>query len=172
MTNIRCKGNKEIDLLAMNPKTLEKYHVESRVSTTFKLKSKDTYSIRGNVKIPHRDGIDFFHREKFKHKNVKEKILEIFGKEPYQKILVVWDVDNPSVISLAERKYNIEIRFIDEIIDEIIDKGKVRGSRDDVLRLIELMSLLETKEEKRSKVNLRRGRRELIRKLAQKSERD
>jgi nucleoid DNA-binding protein len=40
MTNIKCRGNKEIDLLAMNPKTNEKYHVEARVSTTFSLKEK------------------------------------------------------------------------------------------------------------------------------------
>jgi hypothetical protein len=34
MTNIRCKGGKEIDLLAVNPITGKRYHIESRVSTS------------------------------------------------------------------------------------------------------------------------------------------
>ena len=44
MTNIRLKGGKEIDLLAINPQSGEKYHVEVRVSTTpsFKLRIHDT----------------------------------------------------------------------------------------------------------------------------------
>lgn len=42
MTNIKCKGGKEIDLLAVVPITLERYYVESRVSTTFKLREKAT----------------------------------------------------------------------------------------------------------------------------------
>jgi Holliday junction resolvase-like predicted endonuclease len=60
MTNIRCKGGKEIDLLAINPKTLERYHVKSRVSTTFKLKLKATYSKKGRC---YKNGIDYFAKE-------------------------------------------------------------------------------------------------------------
>lgn len=32
MASIHCRGGKEIDLLAMNPKTQEKYRVEARVT--------------------------------------------------------------------------------------------------------------------------------------------
>jgi hypothetical protein len=46
MTNVKCKGGKEIDLLAMDPKTLEKYHVESRVSTSFKLRREARAELR------------------------------------------------------------------------------------------------------------------------------
>jgi hypothetical protein len=42
MTNIRCGGNKEIDLLAIDAKALKKFHVESRVSTVFKLELRAT----------------------------------------------------------------------------------------------------------------------------------
>jgi hypothetical protein len=73
MTNVRCKGGKEIDLLAINPLTRKKYHVESRVSTTFSLKAKDTYSHRGNLKIPHRDGIDFFIEKSLKINMLRKK---------------------------------------------------------------------------------------------------
>ena len=34
MTNIKCKRGKEVDLLAVNPRTGEKYHVESRIDTS------------------------------------------------------------------------------------------------------------------------------------------
>jgi hypothetical protein len=34
MTNIRCRGGKEIDLSAINPNNRKKYHVESRVGTS------------------------------------------------------------------------------------------------------------------------------------------
>jgi len=50
MTNIRLKKNKEIDLLAINPRTGEKYHVESRVTLTgFTLLKKDTYAKKRQV---------------------------------------------------------------------------------------------------------------------------
>ena len=49
MTNIRCKRGKEIDLLALNPSTKEKYHIEARVTRTgFKIKKHDTYVRKGN----------------------------------------------------------------------------------------------------------------------------
>ena len=51
MTNIQLKGNKEIDLLAMDPRTYERFHVESRVTLTgFKLLKKDTYVKKGTHK--------------------------------------------------------------------------------------------------------------------------
>ncbi len=56
MTNIRLKGAKEIDLLAINPKNSEKFHVEARVSTSHKLKKEETHTSDGRG---HRNGLDF-----------------------------------------------------------------------------------------------------------------
>jgi hypothetical protein len=39
MTNIKCRGNKEIDLLAINPKTQERFHVEIRIATRHKARA-------------------------------------------------------------------------------------------------------------------------------------
>ncbi|MDH5595656.1 MAG: hypothetical protein OEY40_02945 [Candidatus Bathyarchaeota archaeon] len=99
MTNVRCKGGKEIDLLAINPKSGEKYHVESSVKPAFKLKVKTTYTKQGKS---HRDGIDFFVDKKFNHPLVLGKIHEIFGDTNYRKWLVVWSVQDDSVFQEAE----------------------------------------------------------------------
>lgn len=95
MTNIRCKGNKEIDLLAINPRTGDKFHVESRVGTSpsFKIRIKDTYTSKGR---PHKIGLDYFDKEKFNHPIVIKKIQEIFGNLDYRQILVVWAVQDGS----------------------------------------------------------------------------
>jgi hypothetical protein len=139
MTNIRCKGGKEIDLLAMNPMTMQRYHIESRISTTFKLKLEATYTKDGRC---HKNGLDYFKKDKFEHPLVKEKINEIFGETEYSKVLVVWNVEDISLLDVARKQYGFEIWFIDDLINEILVKGNLKGSRDDVLRLIELISIL------------------------------
>jgi hypothetical protein len=141
-TNVRCKGGKEMDLLAMNPITLKRYHLESRVSTTFLLKNRATYSKSERC---HRDGVDYFAREKFNHPHVKERIREIFGTEDYAKVLVVWDVSDNSVIRVAEKEFGISIWFIEELLNGLIEKRAVSGSRDDVLRMVEFLSVLQKK---------------------------
>jgi len=91
---------------------------------------------RKRIGTAHRIGLDYFDKKKFQHLNVKEKIAEVFGESPYKKILVVWDVASPDVVSYAESKYGIDIWVIRDLIEKL---GKqVSGSRDDVLRLAEL----------------------------------
>jgi len=141
MTNIRCKGGKEIDLLAINPKTLEKFHIEARVTVSgFKIAKIDTYTKKGKrIGTAHRIGLDFFNKEKFEHEAIKKKILDVFGEVPYRKILVVWNVEDDSVIPYAKETYKIEIWKIQEMLQRF---GKyVSGSRDDVLRTMELVYL-------------------------------
>lgn len=155
MTNIRLKGNKEIDLLAINPRNGEKFHVESRVTLTgFKLTRKDTYSQKGKSKgKPHRRGLDFFDKEKFNHDVVKASIHEIFGNTNYSKILVVWDVEDESVIDIAKERFGIEIWYMQNILDELreaIFQGKLKGSRDDILRTVELVLKMHKVSERKS----------------------
>lgn len=138
MTNIKCKGNKEIDLLVIDPKTQKKYHVEARISTTFSLKSEDTFSNRINNGVPFKDGINFLYTEKFEHKNVKDKILEIFGEEPYERILVVFKIGDDLVIPMAEKLYGIKVWLMNDLLIKLMEK-RISGSRDEVLRLTELM---------------------------------
>lgn len=59
------------------------------------------------------------------------------------KMLVVWNVQDDSVITEAYEKYGIIIAFMGAILESLISKGWVRGSRDDILRTIELISIHE-----------------------------
>ena len=141
MTNIGLQKKKEIDLLAINPKTGEKHHIESRVSISSfgKLRLHETKRSNGTS---FRNGLDYFSREKFDNPVMVNGVREIFGDTNYGKILVVWDVEEESVIAVAKEKFGIEIWYMEEIIDEIneaIALGKIKGSRDDVLRTVELL---------------------------------
>jgi len=157
MTNIKCKGGKEIDLLAVNPKTQEKYHVEARVGTSpsFKIREKDTYTSKGK---PHKIGLDYFHKKKFEHPLVKEKILEYFGDSKYRKWLVIWHIQNEKLVAKALYEYGIEIYWIHELISNLRQQKLTSGSRDDVLRLIEFFGKEELMAQTLRIIDLRRDR--------------
>jgi len=137
MTNIRCKGGKEIDLLAINPIRSKKYHIESRVSTTFKLKKEASKKQNGTTR---RDGLDYFRKEKFGHPAIAAKIRELFGDSDYEKVLVVYKTEEPtdSFIEKAFKESGIRILLISDIITDLKEEIKVTGSRDDVIRFVEL----------------------------------
>ncbi|MBS7631680.1 hypothetical protein KEJ47_08980 [Candidatus Bathyarchaeota archaeon] len=141
MTNVRLKRGKEIDLLAINPMTGEKFHVEARVATSrgFALREKDTYTSQGR---PHRRGLDYFAKEKFDHLTVVEKIRELFGSSDYRKVLIVWNTEDnfAHLPQLAKEKYNIEIWGIRHLLREFMKTRITTGSRDDILRTMELVS--------------------------------
>lgn len=156
MTNIRCRGSKEIDLLAVNPKTEEKYHVESRVGTSpsFKIREKDTHTSEGR---PHKIGLDYFHKEKFEHPIVKGKVREFFGDSKYRKWLVVWHVQNENLVVKALHEYGIEIYWIHELIANLRQQKLTSGSRDVVLRMIEFFGKEELMTLNLRIINLRRN---------------
>jgi hypothetical protein len=128
MSNIKC-GRKEIDLLAINPRKNKKYHVEASVHTTqgFALKN-----------------IDSLRKEKFEVPIIKEKIHEIFGEGEYIRMLVVWYA-NKNIREASKRKYDIEIlpmkTILTSLILRLMSRGHPKGSRDDVLRTVELLNL-------------------------------
>jgi len=137
MTNIMLEGGKEIDLLAVNPISGEKYHIEVRVTIErgFRIRMVDTQTKSGRK---HRRGIDTLDAIKFKP--VKDAVKEMFGSSEYKKVLVVWDVEDSSVIEQAKSVYNIEIWKISNIMRELIREVKTKPYRDDVLRTIQLIS--------------------------------
>jgi hypothetical protein len=138
MTNVMLEGGKEIDLLAVNPISGEKYHIEVRVTIEkgFRIRMVDTQTKSGRK---HRRGIDTLNAIKFRP--VKEAVTEIFGNSKYRKVLVVWDVEDNSVIEQAQRSpYNIEIWKISNIMSELIRQVGTKSYRDDVLRTIQLIS--------------------------------
>lgn len=129
MTNIRCNGKKEIDLLAINPKTGQKFHIESSVWIKRKL----------NLKT-----LDSHVEKKFDDPRVKVRITEFFGESKYRRWLVV----SPQKVDFqledtARNKFGVEIKYIDAIVRMIMKKLRKFGSRDDLLRTLEIVKLKE-----------------------------
>ena len=139
MTNIMLEGGKEIDLLAVDPISGEKYHIEVRVATGrgFRLRLIDTQTKSGRK---HRRGLDTLNDMKFSHPTVVNAVTEIFGGSEYRKVLVVWDVEDGAVIEKAKSHYDIEVWKISNIISELTGEVKSRPYRNDVLRTIQLIS--------------------------------
>jgi len=56
-------------------------------------------------------------------------------------VLVVWEVEDESVIEQAKRSpYNIEIWKMSDILSELAKEVKTKAYRDDVLRTVQLIS--------------------------------
>jgi hypothetical protein len=139
MTNVMLEGGKEIDLLAVDPISGAKYHIEVRVAIGrgFRLRMVDTQTKSGRK---HRRGMDTLNEIKFAHPTVVKAVMEIFGSSEYKKVLVVWDVEEKSVIEQAKNRYNIEVWKMSDIMSELIGEVKTKAYRDDVLRTVQLIS--------------------------------
>ena len=139
MTNIMLEGGKEIDLLAVNPISGEKYHIEVRVAIerAFRIRLVDTQTKNGRK---HRRGLDTLNEIKFSPPTVVNAVTEIFGSSEYRKVLVVWDVEDEDVIEQAKSLYGIEVWKMSDIMSELIREVKTKAYRDDVLRTIQLIS--------------------------------
>jgi hypothetical protein len=139
MTNVMLEGGKEIDLLAVNPISGEKFHIEVRVTITkgFRIRLKDTQTKDGRK---HRRGVDTLNDIKFTPQTVVNAIKEIFGSGEYRKVLVVWDVEDTKVIEQAKSIYNIDIWKMADLMKELMREVKTKPYRNDVLRTIQLIS--------------------------------
>lgn len=139
MTNVVLEGGKEIDLLAVNSVTNEKFHIEARVAIGkgFRLRLVDTQTRKGQK---HKRGLDTLNEIKFVHPTVSSAVKDIFGGAEYKKVLVVWDVEEHGVIQKAKDIYGIEIWKISDILNELLKEVKTKPYRDDVLRTTQLIS--------------------------------
>jgi len=140
MTNIMLEGGKEIDLLAINPQTNDKYHIEVRIATGrgFCIRMKDTQTKKG---YKHRRGLDTLNEVKFAHPVVAARVKEIFGTGEYRKVLVVWDVENAEVVNQAKTVYDIEVWKISDILEQTMKRTGTKPYRDDILRTLQLVRL-------------------------------
>jgi hypothetical protein len=140
MTNLMLDGGKEIDLLAFDPHSGEKYHIEVRVATGrgFRIKLLDTQTHDGRK---HKRGMDTLNEIKFSPLSVINACSEIFGCDEYKKVLVVWDVQETNVIEQTKKLYGIEIWRISDMITELLKAVGTKAYRDDILRTVQLISL-------------------------------
>lgn len=149
--NIKCKGQLEIDLLAIDvaaPDGARRYHIESGVSIfggfsrlTNRPFSTDELKVRVKQASQHRT-LGYFTERKFGDACVVDK-LKIFGFLPgnYRKVVVSWgwDDDVPPAAALAD----VELWDFREILKEIAQRSQSDRTyfTDDTMRTLQLMAM-------------------------------
>jgi hypothetical protein len=148
ISNIRCDGQYEIDLLAVDPTTLERYHIETSVSgspvySRLTAKPFDPVLLKERVQKPKmRRTLGYFVQHKFGTPAVEAKLKE-YGFEPgaYAKVVVSWGwTDEAKAAADAE---HIQLWDFRDLMREIADSihGKRSYFTNDTLRTIGLSSV-------------------------------
>lgn len=149
--NIKCKGQMEIDLLAVDvsdPHVVRRYHIESGVSiaTGFSRLTNRHFSsqdLKTRVKqASQRRTLGYFTQRKFGDPGVIAE-LKAFGFVPgnYAKVIVSWgwEEDVPS----AAKQAGVELWDFKELLKEIAHNSKADRTyfTDDTMRTLQLMAM-------------------------------
>ena len=149
--NIKCPGQYEVDLLAVdtkNPRKLGRYHIECGVSISgsySKLTTKEFSSDRLKQRVEaagQRRTLDYFIKRKF---NIPEVIAELakYGFVPgnYQRVIVTWDATDDAR-QLAQEQ-DIEILDFPDLLHKIADAHREQKKyfTDDTARTIQLYAM-------------------------------
>ncbi len=152
--NIKCPGQYEIDLLAINPATLERYHIETGISISggFSKLTNEPYSdedLKVRVKqAGQRRTIGYFALRKFSAPDICETLSK-YGLTPgsYKKVVVSWGWTEDAAKAAIEQC--IELWDFRKIVVEIANASQDKRSyyTDDTMRTIQLFakSFLEDK---------------------------
>lgn len=147
ITNIRCDGQNEIDLLAINPKTMARYHVEVTVSISSSFKKLtdkpfDPDKIKERVHVAgQRRTVGFFVDRKFGKSTVLERLKDYgFAVGNYSKVIVTWDWTEEAARQATEA--GIELWDFRRMIADLADNVKKDRSyhTDDTLRTLSLFA--------------------------------
>jgi len=146
--NLRCPGQYEIDLLAINPATLERYHIECSVSISGSFRHLTNHQFdpdlyRERVQKPKmRRTLGYFIERKFEPSNVIQT-LGTYGFEPgrYKRVIVTWSV-GPGVRETAAT-FTVEVWEFPTILTKLVKF--VENTRhyfsDDTLRTLHLYGM-------------------------------
>ncbi len=145
--NIRCGGQLEIDLLAIDPVSLNRYHIESGVSVSgsfSKLTAKpfSEKALKIRVKQPaQRRTLGYFTERKFGDPNVVGKLQE-YGFVPgdYFKVIVSWGWTDEAAEAATDE--GVVLWDFRDLLKEIADTFKHKRSyfTDDTLRTLQLFA--------------------------------
>jgi hypothetical protein len=145
--NIKCPGQYEIDLIAINPLNLDRYHIESGVSISgsySKLTTKhySDHDLKIRVKAAgQRRTIGYFVKRKFGAQPVLETLKRYgFRKGKYSKIIASWGWEDG--VEEEARSHNIRLWDFRDILREIAassEKKRVYFT-DDTLRTLQLFA--------------------------------
>ena len=145
--NIRCAGQREIDLLAIDPKTSKRFHIETSVSnspgfarltgTPFQ---PELMGVPGQAPTMRRT-LGYFIERKFEPPEVIAKLAEYgFESGSYTKVIVTWGW-TPEAQNTADVA-GIELWHFQKIMHEIAEMIRSTNSyfMDDTLRTIGLFA--------------------------------
>ncbi|MBX3490239.1 hypothetical protein [Parvibaculum sp.] len=143
--NVRCDGQQEIDLIAVDPTSGKHYHIETSVSVSqgFSKLTAKTFDPELRKQRVHqasmRRTLGFFVDHKFGTKAVKDKLAKYgFSESDNHKIIVTWGWTEDA--KTAAKIAGIELWDFREIIRDIA--SEIRDARsyftDDTLRTINL----------------------------------
>lgn len=145
--NLRCDGQKEIDLFAIDPVTDDRWHIETSVSISsgFSALTNDPFvpgEHKDRVKAATaRRKLGFFLAEKFLPTAVEER-LACFGCGPgkLKRAIVTWDWKDGVKEAAAEA--SIELWSLPALMQEIAEKARTGRAylSDDILRTIDLFA--------------------------------
>jgi len=145
--NIRCRGQFEIDLLAINPATGERYHIESGVSVSgafskLTLRTFDRGQLKVRVQQPsQRRTFGYFLERKFGEPAIIET-LKTYGFEVgnYSRIIVSWGWQK-DVQAEADR-FGVLLWDFGTLMKRIAAEMETKNSyfTDDTLRTLQLYS--------------------------------
>jgi hypothetical protein len=144
--NLRCEGQKEIDLFAIDPITDERWHIETSVSISgFSALTNDPFEPgehKERVKSASaRRKLGFFLAEKFLPSAVEQR-LACLGCAPgkLRRAIVTWDW-KPGVEEAAAVE-GIELWALPAMMREVADKAREGRAylADDILRTIDLFA--------------------------------
>jgi hypothetical protein len=145
--NLRCAGQKEIDLFAIDPRTDERWHIETSVSISgsFSKLTNDAYeSGEHKVRIKGataRRKLGFFLEEKFRCAAVTAKLAQYGCKEGgIRRAIVTWDCKQG--VEEAAKLHGIEVWKLPNLMRAVADEGRKGNAYfgDDTLRTITLFA--------------------------------
>ncbi len=150
LPNIKCDGQMEIDLLAIDAtdsKNLHRYHIESGISISgsySKLTNKPYSSEELKVRVKQagqRRTLGYFTERKFSDPNVIKKLIE-YGFEPgnYKKVIVTWGWEDD--VPEAALQAGVELWDFQEKLREIAHNVIEHRMyfTDDTMRTLQLMA--------------------------------
>lgn len=148
--NIKCKGQKEIDLLAVdtsNLKKIKRYHIECTVSVS-RSYSKITLNpfseddLKDRVKkAGQRRTLGYFIKCKFGDSYVMEMLATFgFKKGNYRKIIVTWEWEEG--VPAAAKNEGIDLLSMKNILSEIAENTLTKRTYyiDDTMRTLQLLT--------------------------------
>jgi hypothetical protein len=143
--NIKCDGQLEIDLLAIDPVRLERYHIESGVSVSGSYsaltnKPYDPEDLKIRVKIAGtRRTLGYFIERKFGSPSVTARLGDYgFKRGNYSKVIVTWGWTEEAARKATSK--NVILWDFRYLIDEIAEGSRRQRSHftDDTIRTLQL----------------------------------